>query len=169
MFRPLILSCTAFVPEISTNGGKSQNKEFAATFTAANESTRPLRAQSDKGPTLDSFETVMRAMDAELARSRSGQSIPLGQDDGKGKGKESTTSFNSDIDIETAMDAELQQNLKRGGDDDENLDIDGETDVDYELIKNFLESFKSQGGVSGPVSNLVGRLQSGWAFPRDTS
>ena len=35
------------------------------------------------------------------------------------------------------------------------------------LIKDFLESFKSQGGLSGPVGNLAGRLQPGWQIPRD--
>jgi hypothetical protein len=41
--------------------------------------------------------------------------------------------------------------------------------IDYNLIRNFLESFKSQAGLSGPVSNLAGRLQPDYKLPRDLS
>ena len=52
------------------------------------------------------------------------------------------------------MDAELR-GLMREGDDDDDEPMD--SSMDYNLIKNFLESFKSQGGLAGPVSNLAGR------------
>lgn len=104
----------------------------------------------------------MKAMDAELARSRSvrdpGDRSPHSTED-KGKGAERD-------DIEAAMEAELND-LLEGGDDDVEDDEGGT--VDYQLIKNFLESFKNQGGLSGPVSTLVGRLQEGWTLPRDES
>ncbi|KAK0233331.1 SGT1 protein-domain-containing protein [Armillaria fumosa] len=109
-------------------------------------------------PNLDSFEAVMKAMDAELARSRGG--IATSQSD---KGKAKATSENEDDDIEAAMEAELKAALEGRDDDDE------EEPMDYNLIKNFLESFKSQAGLSGPVSNLAGRLQPGWTLPRDES
>ncbi len=44
---------------------------------------------------------------------------------------------------------------------EENEDVD----VDYNLAKNLLESFQSQGGISGPGSNLMGML--GLQLPRD--
>lgn len=43
----------------------------------------------------------------------------------------------------------------------------GEGSLDYTLMKNFLESFKSQQGLPGPVSNLIGRL--GGQLPRDNT
>ena len=68
------------------------------------------------------------------------------------------------------MDAELKAVLERDNeDDDDDDDVDVEGNTDYNLIKNFLESFKSQAGLSGPVSNLAGRLQPGWGLPRDDS
>jgi len=66
----------------------------------------------------------------------------------------------SDADVEKAMDAELKRLLD--GDD-----LHSDEPLDYNLIKNFLESFKSQGGLSGPVSNLAGRLAPDLKFPRD--
>ncbi|KAJ7770808.1 SGT1 protein-domain-containing protein [Mycena maculata] len=126
-------------------------------------------------PNLDSFEAVMLAMDEELARSRSGKSktkpastkVPPPPKQGKGKGKAPPiVEEEEDEDIDSAMDAELKAALERedDGDEDEN-----EEPMDYNLIKNFLESFKSQGGLSGPVSTLAGRLQPGWQLPRDES
>lgn len=49
----------------------------------------------------------------------------------------------------------------------EGADNDEDVDIDYNLAKNLLESFKSQGGVSGPGSNLMGML--GLRLPRDES
>lgn len=47
--------------------------------------------------------------------------------------------------------------------DDE--DDDGEVDIDYNLAKNLLESFKSQGGLAGPAGNLMNLM--GMTLPRD--
>ncbi|KAF9073788.1 SGT1 protein-domain-containing protein [Rhodocollybia butyracea] len=127
-------------------------------------------------PNLDSFEAVMKAMEAELHRSGSGSAnkppSTTTKDKGKNKekGKTKAVSFadddsDEDMDIEAAMDAELKTVLERGEDVDE--DGLGDANIDYNLIKNFLESFKSQGGLSGPVGNLAGRLQPGWQLPKD--
>lgn len=72
------------------------------------------------------------------------------------------------MDIEASMQAELESLLEQedAGDSDEEAN---KPTMDYNLIKNFLESFKSQGGLSGPVGNLAGRLQPGWTLPRDES
>ena len=103
------------------------------------------------------------------------KAAPTGKDKGKGKAKvsfaEEVDEEDDNMDIEAAMDAELKAALDSGafGDD---ADTDGEiaeAGVDYNLIKNFLESFKSQAGLSGPVGNLAGRLQPGWTLPRDES
>ncbi|RFU73120.1 sgt1 [Trichoderma arundinaceum] len=42
---------------------------------------------------------------------------------------------------------------------------DDEVDIDYNLAKNLLESFKSQGGMAGPAGNLMGLM--GFQLPRD--
>ncbi|KAJ4164128.1 hypothetical protein LMH87_005813 [Akanthomyces muscarius] len=47
----------------------------------------------------------------------------------------------------------------------EDEDSDGEVDIDYNLAKNLLESFKSQGGMAGPTGNLLGLM--GIQLPRD--
>lgn len=115
----------------------------------------------------------MQAMDVELARSRpsKGNQKPstTGKDKGKGKGTEPIVPVDGDIDA--AMDAELEALLEREGLGDDSGDEGEEADVgiDYNLIKNFLESFKSQAGLSGPVSNLAGRLQPDFKLPRDLS
>ncbi|KAI6779664.1 uncharacterized protein J7T54_007707 [Emericellopsis cladophorae] len=44
-------------------------------------------------------------------------------------------------------------------------DSEDEVDVDYNLAKNILESFKSQGGMAGPTGNLLGMM--GINLPRD--
>ena len=55
------------------------------------------------------------------------------------------------------------QELKDGedGDDEEQ----GDVNIDYTLAKNLLESFKGQGGLSGPGGNLLARM--GVLLPRD--
>jgi len=115
-------------------------------------------------PELDSFEAVMKALDAELSREKSKK--PSKQSSslkGKGKAKEDSNAMavdENDIDIEAAMDAELKEALQEA-------ESDPEEPMDYNMIKNFLESYKSQAGLSGPVSNLAGRLQPGMKLPRD--
>ena len=122
-------------------------------------------AKQTGDPNLDSFEAVMKAMDEELARVR-GPKMQGRQPDTKGKGKARESTIQEGQDIEAAMEAELEASLDRDDDDDEG---NTEENIDYSLIKNFLESFKSQGGLAGPVSSLAGRLQPGWKLPRDTS
>lgn len=118
---------------------------------------------------LNSFEAVMKALDDVLAQNQSpSKASDTSQKlDAKGKTKatiedEMAIEEDLDFDIEAAMEAELNQTLKKDdGDFDESLN--------YNLIKNFLESFKSQAGLSGPVSNLAGRLAPDMRFPRDAS
>lgn len=126
-------------------------------------------SDADNTSTLGSFESVMQAMDIELDRSSGKQKPPARKDKGKEKATEPPVPVEGDI--EAAMDAELKTLLEREGlgadtDDDEE---DVGPGIDYNLIKNFLESFKSQGGLSGPVSNLTGRLQPDLKLPRDFS
>ena len=52
-----------------------------------------------------------------------------------------------------------------GTPDEEECQDDEEIKMNYNLAKNLLESFKSQGGVAGPGGNLMGLM--GLRFPRD--
>ncbi|KXX78544.1 Protein ecdysoneless [Madurella mycetomatis] len=49
--------------------------------------------------------------------------------------------------------------------EDSNESGDEEVDIDYNLAKNLLESFKSQAGMAGPAGNLLGLM--GITLPRD--
>ena len=71
-------------------------------------------------------------------------------------------------DVASAMAADLKAALETASDDEDDQDgLPKDTAIDYNLIKNFLQSFKAQGGLSGPVSNLAGRLGAG-VLPRDS-
>ncbi|CVK86664.1 related to sgt1 protein [Fusarium mangiferae] len=48
---------------------------------------------------------------------------------------------------------------------EEEENSDDEVDIDYNLAKNLLESFKSQAGMAGPTGNLLGMM--GFQLPRD--
>lgn len=150
-------------------------------------------------PELDSFEAVMEAMEKELGRLKAGpieippkatpvlvqrkgkltlsrsegnavpRQIANGDDEGDDEG-------DGDLDIdgvEYQMDAELKAALKMDHEvvsSEEDDGIEDEPPMDYTMIKNFLESFKSQQGMAGPVSGLAGRLNgAGWVLPRDES
>ncbi|KZP00895.1 hypothetical protein CALVIDRAFT_533227 [Calocera viscosa TUFC12733] len=142
----------------------------------------------DGNPNLDSFERVMEAMEEELARAKAektgkgkekaretAKEQPKAEPDVKGKGKAPAPAEDEDEEDEDemlrAMDAELRSALKQGdgeGEDGAGAGSDEEeAPMDYNLIKNFLESFKSQAGLAGPVSGMVGRLDKGWVWPRD--
>ncbi|KAJ3531640.1 hypothetical protein NM688_g7544 [Phlebia brevispora] len=160
----------AFVPEHVQTAPQSHKRAQGAPPTTEQRSSRahePGVGAPKTNPNLDSFEAVMQAMDAEFARTRS-QTQGAGTNNGKGKAKAPQTEIGDDGDIEAAMEAELKVALERGYEEEDGGDAD-EEHMDYNLIKNFLESFKSQAGLSGPVSNLAGRLQSGWTLPRDDS
>ncbi|KAG2155460.1 SGT1 protein-domain-containing protein [Suillus clintonianus] len=176
----------AFVPTSVT----AENTTSTSTRSPNNKSDSfPPQAQGRQpvpgprpnvNPNLDSFEAVMQAMDAELNQSRhtalkgKAAAVPKGDpvmpSKGKSKSKFMEEDGEEDLDIEAQMEAELKAMLEHGGGDMEEIDSgEEEVPMDYNLIKNFLESFKSQAGLSGPVGNLAGRLQPGWTFPRDDS
>ncbi|KAG1829232.1 SGT1-domain-containing protein [Suillus subalutaceus] len=182
----------AFVPTsitaentTSTSTRSSNNKSDSSAPPAQGRQPVP-GPRPNVNPNLDSFEAVMQAMDAELNQSRQTAqkkkrgkdkvpTLPTGDPEmspGKGKSKSKLIDEDGeeDLDIEAQMEAELKAVLEYGDGDMEEPDSgEEEVPMDYNLIKNFLESFKSQAGLSGPVGNLAGRLQPGWTFPRDDS
>lgn len=52
-----------------------------------------------------------------------------------------------------------------GEEEEDEEDSEEEVDIDYNLAKNLLESFKSQAGMAGPTGNLLGLM--GFQLPRD--
>ncbi|PFH49193.1 hypothetical protein AMATHDRAFT_81409 [Amanita thiersii Skay4041] len=161
----------AFVPaSISFKSPGTGSRDMPMVSPVAVEKNINKEAPADRkinaNEKLNTFEAVMQAMDTELARSRDIKKVakpPVTSDKGKGKTKE--PGIKEGEDIEAAMEVELNALLERDDDDDD--EEAGAGSIDYNLIKNFLESFKSQEGLAGPVSNLAGRLQPDWKLPRD--
>lgn len=147
--------------------GKGKAKGKGVRFTEPSEayaippSTHtPSRAtQADRNPNLATFDALMERMDSELQKQKQRRGGPLpsmGPDLGVDSGSEDDDDEGGDEgDYEAAMDAELSELLKKGG---ANLGGEGEGTMDYGLVANFLESFKAQAGMAGPVGNLAGLM-----------
>lgn len=89
------------------------------------------------------MEAAMAEMDAELAATHMGKSFARVQD--------------SDAGIASTTDGTAQEPV-----DDAAVTADTPLDLDFNLLSNLLESFASQDGHAGPVSNILSELQ----FPR---
>ncbi|KAK8120062.1 hypothetical protein PG999_004182 [Apiospora kogelbergensis] len=63
---------------------------------------------------------------------------------------------------EVPHDGDMEESSEENG---EESGSEEEVDIDYNLAKNLLESFKSQGGAAGPVGNMMGMF--GMQLPRD--
>ncbi|EIM22403.1 SGT1-domain-containing protein [Wallemia mellicola CBS 633.66] len=151
----------AFVPSSTANGQQ-------AAHTASPQPPQPptkaphtgvedQHAKPARNDKLNSFEAVMAAMDDELAKTT-------------GRPHSTHPTREDDDDQLRAMDQELKSILARVDPHDETLDDDEfESEElqsgDYSTMRNFLESFKAQSGLSGPVSNLAGSF--GERLPRD--
>ncbi|WRT63689.1 uncharacterized protein IL334_000612 [Kwoniella shivajii] len=165
-----------------TTADPDKKVQFASNTTSTPASTKK---NSEGDTSLNSFESIMKAMDTELSRNKPASSS-------KKSSKSSTkpiidkaipipSSSNplpplpTEADLEAmdeddllAMDRELRQALKGAGiddeDDEDGLDVEEARELDedgkreYEMMKHFLESYRSQGGESGVVGNLFGRL-----------
>ncbi|BGP37130.1 hypothetical protein JCM10449v2_001034 [Rhodotorula kratochvilovae] len=159
-------------------------KPSPAAATAAGNPPPPRERL--RNPNLTDFDTLMEQMESELARAKGGRAPAAAaaaeeeEDDGPAPtGKypsrqtrdphrvvvDSLSDSDDDGDGEgddlAAMDAELAGLLQgvTGG--------AGDGPMDLNLVKNFLESFQSQGGFAGPAGNLAGRL--GFPLPRDAA
>ncbi|GKU02526.1 hypothetical protein FLAG1_04646 [Fusarium langsethiae] len=91
-----------------------------------------------------------------------------------------TTEFEAELNEHGALkldpDAEKQPRIKNTNQKEGEISLpdieeegeegsEEEVDIDYNLAKNLLESFKSQGGMAGPTGNLLGMM--GFQLPRD--
>ncbi|WAQ86531.1 hypothetical protein PtA15_7A257 [Puccinia triticina] len=120
---------------------------------------------------LDTFDKLMNRMDEELRKKRGKRmgekggpipADPLGPDLGGGSRSGmkdlSDDSDDSDVemdDIDRAIHSELADLMNQSG-----VQLDGQShdQPNYSVISNFLESFKSQVGLPGPVGNMAGRI-----------
>ncbi|KKA29280.1 hypothetical protein TD95_002502 [Thielaviopsis punctulata] len=59
----------------------------------------------------------------------------------------------------------ITQKAAEENEEQEEAGEEEEVDIDFNLAKNLLESFKSQGGMAGPTGNLLGLM--GFQLPRD--
>jgi hypothetical protein len=89
---------------------------------------------------------------------RSAEGIEILDDEEEGAGDDRGSDEADDM---AALDAELAAALKGGA------ATGGGGGMDYQMISNFLESFKAQNGLAGPVSNVFSRLDKDFKMPRD--
>jgi len=173
---------TNIVPSSSTTKSSSSSAP-PPSIPASTSAPAPL--QPSRNPNLADFDYLMEQMENELNAKKGSKPTPPptnststprpASSSSKPTPKTSKPASSNRVTIETLsdsegeeddqdveqMDAELQQMLK---------DMGGEGDggtMDYNLVKNFLDSFQSQGGFAGPAGNLSGRL--GFNLPRDGS
>ena len=132
-------------------GTSSQAPDFSGG------SDRVEELDSDTSETEEEFQSMMKRMEAELNETGVLNLDPTPRKLGatraaiKGKGKATEAMEEEE---------EEEEEEKRGESDD-----GAENDVDVNLVKNLLESFKSQAGMAGPGGNLMGMM--GLNMPRD--
>ena len=150
--------------DLGRKGGKEQRKGKKASFEEVESSgEEDTDAEEDEA---EEFKKVMAAMDQELREAgaleldpkpkapRAAKPAPLpesspnpsGAEDAKGK---ANADEENDLLNKQSWESESEE----------------EMDIDFNLAKNLLESFKSQAGMAGPGGNLMGLM--GMKLPRD--
>ena len=111
-------------------------------------------------------------------------SVPVAEDDEKGvyqamqdieKELREAGALNLNSQYEDGKSESHRKSIKRGSSsghartakEAEDVSEDEETEIDFHLAKNLLESFKSQGGAPGPGGNMMNLM--GMRLPRDES
>lgn len=163
-----------------------------ATSTDIPPATRAPLAQKPqaplRNPNLSNFDALMSQMEAELARNRPStarvptattpsapKGAPQARPAGTGAARAANPADAMDVDSASdddgddpdmdmaAMDDELASLFKSVAGEEAERGEGGAMDLN--LVKNFLESFQSQGGFGGPAGNMAGRM--GFQMPRD--
>ncbi|KAK4136204.1 SGT1-domain-containing protein [Trichocladium antarcticum] len=130
----------------SEDGGREKGKQKAVL--------EEVEKESDEGGDEDEdgdekFREIMAQMESEL------KSLGALDLDPKSKGLSSIKEKGEGPEAGPAS-------QKEDGDEESGDDA---VDIDYNLAKNLLESFKSQAGMAGPAGNLLGLM--GMTLPRD--
>ncbi|CAM1503698.1 Fc.00g012890.m01.CDS01 [Cosmosporella sp. VM-42] len=97
----------------------------------------------------EEIKKLTSEMEAELNKHGALKLDPATEKPGKLKAKEA--------EAETTRLEDIEEDIEE--------DSEEEVDIDFNLAKNLLESFKSQGGMAGPTGNLLGMM--GFQLPRD--
>ncbi|TQN69121.1 Protein ecdysoneless-like protein [Colletotrichum shisoi] len=140
-------------------GTTSTSSELAAT---ANNTIQPgLGEHMEEEPDDEELQKLASRLEAELNAhgalrlSQPRNKVSTLENKGKGKEKAPVGSRNMSATADhVATD-----------DEDEDDGDNGEVDIDYNLAKNLLESFKGQAGMPGPTGNILGMM--GLQLPRD--
>jgi len=157
---------SAGVDGVNINGSDDESDEDSDDESEDNDED-----DEDKGVSFDEteFERMMREMmglppDENLVKSQ-------GVVDAE-KEEEEIRKIQSQVEAElkeagviTSTEQPKIKELRDDEDEEEDSDDGDEVDIDFNLAKNMLESLKSQGGMSGPGSNLLASM--GIVFPRD--
>ncbi|CAG8589296.1 10089_t:CDS:2 [Rhizophagus irregularis] len=127
--------------------------------TQSTQSTAPISIE-EMDEDLD-MNTYMQAMEAELSASRIPESFIRSPNEAIGKQDDDKIKDDpsSKKEKERAADSIDMEN------DEESDELYKPVDINLNLVKNLLESFKSQEGLPGPVSNIYNRL--GNVIPKD--
>ncbi|EAU93414.2 hypothetical protein CC1G_04393 [Coprinopsis cinerea okayama7 len=162
------------------NGGGAPTKASTTQKQQQQQQSKPVFGPEPPPPPSSTANSNAKGKGKGKAKAPVSSIPPISESN---ENEDEEMQFDDDFDIEAAMEQELRAALERADDDESDSDVDmegggrrrstsgstgkGGEGMDYNLIKNFLESFKSQGGLAGPVGNLAGRLQPGWTLPRD--
>ncbi|KAI9757646.1 MAG: hypothetical protein M4579_003371 [Chaenotheca gracillima] len=120
------------------------------------------RDEEDEDADDDQMQDIMRRMEAELKEKGFLDPVPQsGTSSSHNTLKENVPGS----DQKQATRETGDESKDRAGSDDDDSEQGGELDIDYNLAKNMLESFKGQAGLAGPGGNLLGLM--GMHFPRD--
>lgn len=137
--------------------------DVSASGTKAGKSHRIEEASSDeedeRDDEMEEIQKIMKSMETELKEAGA-----LNLDPNPNK-IASLTCKNTSIGKDAQRVREEKDKEEEGEGGEEEEENDEELDIDFNLAKNLLESFKSQGGMAGPGSNLLGMM--GMKLPRD--
>ncbi|ROT42706.1 SGT1-domain-containing protein [Sodiomyces alkalinus F11] len=130
--------------ETASQGTTAANK----SSVSASNSTQHLNGADSTCTDEDDIGKLASQFEAELNENGALKLDPIPQQGAMLRGKESP----------------LRTSAMESG-ETEHSDDEGEIDIDYNLAKNLLESFKGQAGMAGPAGNMLGMM--GIRLPRD--
>jgi len=128
--------------------------------------------EEDKGVSFDEaeFEKMMREM-MGLPPDQGARNVTKKQtDNDEGDIWKVMDQVEAELKESGVLERPEQPRIKELNEDEDSEEImdedeDQEVNIDFNLAKNLLESFKSQGGMAGPGGNLLASM--GVALPRD--
>lgn len=147
---------------------RSARGAYVPAPTSAKEAT-PTRQS------LDSFDAVMDAMDAELKRAKN-SAAPASDRLASALDGLDTSKLPKDVDDLDGMDDDaleaMDRELRRALGDEDDGDVDDDEEMraalgsldddgkrEYRMMRDFLASYQGQAGGAGAVGNLFGRLK----------